>query len=309
MTESSILNLAVSLGRIKLKNPVVMCSGTFSSGIEYLEFYDVSMLGAVTTKSFSLNSKPGNPPPRIWETPCGILNSIGLQNDGIDFFIDQSLPKTKSLGVKIILSIFGQDVDEFEKIALKIKEIQSDLIAAELNLSCPNVKEGGRALGSNPENVEKITTAVSKILSLPLIVKLGSDTDCIVESAKRAKSGGAEAISVTNTIVGTAVDIQTFKPQLGNILGGLSGPAIKPISLAKVYILYKENILPIIGMGGVYSWKDALEFLIMGASAVGVGSANFVNYDAGKKIIEGLKTYLEERNINDINEIIGKVSD
>jgi len=302
-------NLAVCLGRIKLKNPVVMCSGTFSSGIEYSEFYDISVLGAVTTKSFSLNSRPGNPPPRIWETPCGILNSIGLQNDGIDFFIDQSLPKTKSLGIKIILSIFGQDVDEFEKIALKIKEIQSDLIAVELNLSCPNVKEGGRALGSNPENVEKITTVVSKILSLPLIVKLGSDTDGIVESAKRAKSGGAEAISVTNTIVGTAVDIQTFKPQLGNVLGGLSGPAIKPISLAKVYILYKENILPVIGMGGVYSWKDALEFLIMGASAVGVGSANFVNYDAGKKIIEGLKTYLEERNISNINEIIGKVSD
>jgi len=306
LIEGSGINLSVNLGRIKLKNPVVTCSGTFSSGLEYSEFYDVSILGAVTTKSFSFVSRAGNPPPRIWETTCGMLNSIGLQNEGIDFFIKNHLPKIKSLGAKIILSIFGDDPGEFKKIAREVKKVESSLLAVELNLSCPNVKEGGIAFSSMPAEVEKITEAVCKILEIPLIVKLSPNSDSIIESAIRAKCGGAEAVSIINSIVGTAIDIDTFKPRLGNVTGGMSGPAIKPIALAKVYFLAKANILPIIGMGGIYDWRDAVEFLIAGASAIGVGTANFVDYEAGKKIIEGIRNYLSKKGINDINKIIGK---
>ncbi len=306
MTEGSGINLSVNLGRIKLKNPVVTCSGTFSSGLEYSEFYDVGILGAVTTKSFSLGSRAGNPPPRIWETACGMLNSIGLQNEGIDFFIKNHLPEIKSLGAGIILSIFGDNLGEFKKIARKVKKIESSLLAVELNLSCPNVKEGGIAFSSMPAEVEKITEAVCKILEIPLIVKLSPNSDSIIESAARAKCGGAEAVSIINSIVGTAIDIDTFKPRLGNITGGMSGPAIKPIALAKVYFLAKANILPIIGMGGICDWSDAVEFLVAGASAIGVGTANFVDYEAGKKIIDGIRNYLNKKGINDINKIIGK---
>lgn len=299
--------LEVNLGRIRLKNPVIMCSGTFSSGLEYSKFYNISILGAVTTKSFSLQERLGNPPPRICETPCGILNSIGLQNDGIDSFIEKHLPIIKELNLSTILSIFGENEYEFKEIALKVKEFEDKLLAIELNLSCPNVREGGITLDSVPENIEKITSMISEILKIPLIVKLGPEGCNLVESAKRAKNGGAEAISIMNSIVGMAVDIETFKPKLGNILGGLSGPAVKPISLAKVYTLAKENILPIIGMGGIYDWKDAVEFLIVGAKAVGIGSANFVNYRIGEEVIEGIRSYLEKNNIKDINSIIGKI--
>lgn len=312
MTENfafnNAVNLSVSFGKIELANPLIMCSGTFSSGIEYSKFYDIGIIGAVTTKSFSLESKKGNPPPRIWETPCGMLNSIGLQNEGIDFFINKQLPEAKSLGIKIILSIFGDDIGEFEKIVIKVGKIEQLLIAVELNLSCPNIKEGGLSLGSIPEKVEEITSLVCKNLRIPVIVKLSPQPDNIIESAKSAKSGGAEAISIINTIIGTAVDIETFKPRLGNFIGGLSGPAIKPISLAKIYLLYKENVLPIIGMGGIYSYKDVIEFLSVGAAAVGIGTANFIYHDTGKRIIEGLKNYLKEKKINDINEIIGRAA-
>jgi len=306
LIEGRGISLSVNLGRIKLKNPVVTCSGTFSSGLEYSEFYDVSILGAVTTKSFSPGSRAGNPPPRIWETACGMLNSIGLQNEGIDFFIKNHLPKIKSLGTETILSIFGDNPGEFKKIARKVKKIESNLLAVELNLSCPNVKEGGIAFSSMPSEVEKITGAVCKILEIPLIVKLSPNSDSVIESTVRAKCGGAEAISVINSIVGTAIDIDTFKPRLGNVTGGLSGPAIKPIALAKVYFLAKANILPIIGMGGICDWRDAVEFLVAGASAIGVGTANFVDYEAGKKIIEGIRNYLDKKGIDDINKIIGK---
>ncbi|MBC7334166.1 MAG: dihydroorotate dehydrogenase, partial [Actinobacteria bacterium] len=311
-SEGNHPNLEVHLGRIRLKNPVVMCSGTFSSGVEYSRFYDVNILGAITTKSFTLKKRLGNPPPRICETPCGMLNSIGLQNDGIDCFAENHLPALVELGVdtksNIILSVAGQDENEFKEIALKVKEFEDKLLAVELNLSCPNIKEGGKTLDLAPENVEKVTSIVGRILEIPMIVKLSPEGYNLVESARRAKNGGAEAISVMNSIVGMAVDVETFKPKIGNILGGLSGPAIRPISLAKVYTVAREKILPVIGMGGVYTWEDALEFLIVGARAVGIGSANFVNYRVGIEVIQGIASYLERHNIKDINSIIGKIS-
>lgn len=307
MTSNTGKGLSVKLGTIELKNPVIMCSGTFSSGIEYNDLYDVSMLGAVTTKSFSLVPREGNKPPRLCETPAGLLNSIGLENEGIDFFINEHLPVVKRSGFTIILSIFGVDAAQFTNLATKIRKIEDDLLAVELNLSCPNVEKGGITLGSIPDEVENVTAAVRKILNIPVIVKLSPNNNNLAELASRAKNGGAQAISLINTIIGMAIDINTFKPKLGNIIGGLSGPAIKPVAVAKIYNLYKEKILPIIGMGGISDWKDAIEFMLAGASAIGLGTVNFVDYNAGKNILEGIASYMGSKNILNIMDIIGKV--
>ncbi|MCE5330230.1 dihydroorotate dehydrogenase [bacterium] len=298
---------SVKLGSIILKNPIVMCSGTFSSGIEYNDFYDVSIVGAITTKSFSLKPRAGNKPPRLCETPAGLLNSIGLQNEGIDFFINEHLPYTKKSGFNIILSILGTDISEFSDLAVKIRNIEESLIAVELNLSCPNVEKGGMSLGSIPEEVENVTTAVRKILNIPVIVKLSPNNNNLSELARRAKNGGAEVISLINTVIGMSIDINTFKPKLGNITGGLSGPAIKPIALAKIFNLHKEKILPIIGMGGIFGWEDAVEFMLAGANAVGLGMVNFVDLHAGENILDGIINYMSNKNILNISDIIGKV--
>ena len=301
------VGLSVKLGSLKLKNPVITCSGTFSSGIEYNDLYDVSMLGAITTKSFSLKPRIGNKPPRLCETPAGLLNSIGLQNEGIDFFIQEHLPVIKKLGFTVILSILGENTSEFIELAAKIKKFEIDIAAVELNLSCPNIEKGGLSLGSIPEEVENVTIAVRKILDIPVIVKLSPNSNNLSELAARAKNGGAQAVSLINTVVGMAIDINTFKPKLGNITGGLSGPAIKPIAVAKIYNLHKEKILPIIGMGGIFDWKDAIEFMVAGASAVGLGTVNFIDYDAGKNILDGIINYMVNNNIKNISEIIGSV--
>lgn len=310
MTENiseSVPDLSINLGRIKLKNPVITCSGTFASGIEYNQFYNISNLGAVTTKSFSLNKRLGNSPPRLCETAGGMLNAIGLANEGIYYFINEQLPVLKNLQVSIILSIFGEDNDEFLRIAKEVTSIKDDIIAVEMNLSCPNVDKGGIAFCSMPDQVESLINSVREILDIPLIAKLSPNNDNFIETATKARNGGAEAISLVNTVIGTAIDIDNFKPKLGNIFGGLSGPAIKPIALAKVMQLARENILPIIGMGGIFYWQDAVEFMIAGASAVGIGTLNFVEVDAGEKILEGISNYLLKKNINNLSEIIGKV--
>jgi len=299
-------DLSVKVGSIYLKNPVITCSGSFAGGIEYSKFYDISKLGAVTTKSFSLKKKEGNPSPRIWETASGMLNSIGLQNEGIDFFISTQLKDIKNLGAEIILSIFGESAEEFTKIALKIKPILKELKAVELNYSCPNVKAGGMAFCGVPENIRTITSEIKSIIDIPLITKLSPNFGPVTACAIQAKKGGADAVSVINTITGTAFDINTYKPRLANIVGGLSGPAIKPAALLQVYQLAKEKVIPVIGMGGIYSWQDAVEFLIAGASAVGIGTVNFSEPDAGEKIISGINQYLISKNIGSINKIIGK---
>jgi dihydroorotate dehydrogenase (NAD+) catalytic subunit len=299
--------LTVKLGRLKLANPIIACSGTFNFGTEYNQFYDVSMLGAVVTKSYSLRPRQGNPPPRTWETPCGMLNSIGLQNDGIDEFIKTHLPRAEKLNINIILSIFGEDAEEFKEVLSKAAKIKERIAAVELNLSCPNVKEGGTTFSEMPEEVLKIVKSACATIKIPVIAKLSPNHQNISRSAAAAKKGGAEAVSLINTVVGMAVDIETFRPRLGNVLGGLSGPAVRPIAMAKVYCLAREKILPIIGMGGVFDWKDAVEFMAAGAAAVGIGTVNFVRYDAGKKIIEGLKNYVEERRIRNISEIVGRI--
>ncbi len=299
--------LSVKLGKIKLANPVIACSGTFNFGAEYSQFYDVSLLGAVVTKSYSLKPRHGNPPPRTCETPCGVLNSIGLQNDGIEKFIKKHLLQAEKLNINIILSVFGEDAEEFKKVVSKAAEISGRIAAVELNLSCPNIRKGGITFSEAPDEVRKIVKSACSILKIPVIAKLSPNQQNTVKAAAAAKEGGAEAVSLINTVVGMAVDMETFRPKLGNVLGGLSGPAVKPIALAKVYCLAREKILPIIGMGGVFNWKDAVEFMLAGASAVGIGTVNFVQYDAGKRIIEGLKNYIEERRIKNIGEITGRL--
>lgn len=302
-------DMSVELGRIKLKNPIVTSSGTFSHGESHQPFFDISILGAVTTKSYSLQPKKGNPSPRICETASGLLNSIGLQNDGINAFLDFHLGQMKEAGVSIILSIFGKDADEFKKVALKVLDIKSEILAVELNLSCPNVEAGGTSFCSIPEEVGKVVDAVVSMLDIPVIAKLSPNHDNIVEAAATAKKAGAAALSVVNTIIGMSVDHQTAKPLLGNITGGLSGPAIKPVALARVYSLSKEKILPIIGMGGVSDYKDVIEFLLVGASAVSLGTVGLVDYDAGKKMLVGLKKFLMDNRIKDVKNLIGGIKD
>jgi len=299
--------LAVDIGGIHLKNPLIMCSGTFASGIEYNEIYETHIIGAVTTKSFSLKPMSGNKPPRLCETSAGLLNSIGLQNEGIDFFINEQLPLIKKLKINTILSILGISSTEFADIASKIIKIEHELLAVELNLSCPNVNKGGITIGSVPDSVEEVTAVVRKTLNIPVIVKLSPNNDNLADLAKRAKNGGATCVSLINTLIGMAIDIETFKPKLGNVVGGLSGPAIKPVALAKVYSLYKAGILPIIGMGGIFCWQDAVEFMLAGADAFGIGTVNFVEYDAALNILKGLRDFIIKNNLNNISDITGKL--
>ncbi len=306
MSDASAPNLEVVLGDITLSNPVISCSGTFASGIEYGQFYDVGALGAVTTKSFSLQKRQGNPPPRIFETACGMLNSIGLQNEGIDDFLNNHLPVLKERSIRPILSIFGENRTEFEKISAQLTDCCRYIAAVELNLSCPNVEKGGMAFCAFPETVKEVTATVKKMLNIPVIAKLSPNTGRMDLAAEAARDGGASAVSVINTLVGTAFDIHTCRPRLGNVMGGLSGPAIKPVALAHVYKLCVKKIIPVIGMGGIFDWEDAVEFLIAGASAVGIGTANFVDYFAAQKIVDGISRYLKEKNIDHVKKIIGK---
>ncbi len=302
-------DLSVKLGRISLDNPIITSSGTFSHGEDHMDFYDISLLGAITTKSYSLKPKKGNPPPRVCETPSGMLNSIGLQNDGINAFLDSHLGQMKVAGAKIILSIFGKDAEEFKQVALKVLDVKSEILAVELNLSCPNVEAGGVSFCAIPEEVEKVVDAVVSMLDIPVIAKLSPNHDNITQAAEAAKRTGAEALSVINTLIGIAVDIETAKPMLGNVTGGLSGPAVKPVALARIYSLAKQKILPIIGMGGVFDYRDVVEFMLAGASAVSLGTVNLVDYDAGKKILGDLKEYMSEKKINKIESLIGGIKD
>jgi dihydroorotate dehydrogenase (NAD+) catalytic subunit len=308
LTDNNIYetDLSVKIGSICLKNPVISCSGTFAGGLQYSRFYDIAKLGAVTTKSFSMKKKEGNPSPRIWETASGMLNSIGLQNEGIIFFIEKQLEEIRNLGAEIILSIFGESADEFKKIASKIKPVLKHLKAVELNYSCPNVKAGGMAFCGIPENIRTITSEIKSLIDIPLIAKLSPNFGSVTACAIQAKKGGADAVSVINTVTGTAFDINTYKPRLANIVGGLSGPAIKPAALLQVYQLAKEKIIPVIGMGGIYSWQDAVEFLIAGAAAIGIGTVNFSQPDAGERIISGINEYLIAKNRRSVKDIIGK---
>jgi len=297
-----LINLSISIGSLKLKNPIMLASGVWE--IQLSEMFDFSILGAVVLKGVNLKGKIGNLPPRIVETPCGMLNSIGLENPGTDKLIS-NINDYKALNVPIIANIFGNSADEYGEVARRLLNYVDGF---EINISCPNVKESGIIFGRDPGSAFDITKKVrNSIGNKPLIVKLTPDSDKILEVAKAAEDGGADAISSSNTFTGLAIDIETFKPMLGGLSGGLSGPAIKPLSIYRVWTLSKQIGIPIIGIGGIISPEDAIEYFIAGASAVQIGSGLFRNPTLPVEVVEGLIKYLEKRHINSINNIIGKL--
>ncbi len=303
MKSKTVPRMAVHLGRLKLKNPVMTASGTFGYGEEYADYVDLNKLGAVVVKGLSLKPRLGNPPPRIMETTGGMLNSVGLQNIGVDAFIENKLPFLRKYDTAVIANIYGETYDEFKKVAKKLNAARG-VHALEVNISCPNVKSGGVIFGSDPKIAARVTKTVKEETSLPVIVKLTPNVTDIVAVARAVEKAGADAISLINTLTGMSVDLKTRKPHLKNITGGLSGPAIKPVALRMVWDVVQMVSIPVIGIGGIMTARDALEFLIVGAQAVQIGTANFVNPHATLEVIEGMRQYLAANKIKDINEII-----
>ncbi len=287
-----------------MKNPVMVASGTFGYGEEYKSFFDLSELGAIVAKSITLFPKAGNRPPRIFETPSGMLNAIGLQNIGLERFIIEKMPFLRSLGIPVIVSISGEEIDEYVELASELSNIEG-VSGIEVNISCPNVARGGMMFGSDPAMTYELVKSVRSATNLPLIVKLSPNVTNITSIASAAEHAGANIISLINTLLGMAVDINTRRPKLKNITGGLSGPAIRPIAVRMVWQVARAVKLPLIGMGGIMNAQDALEFIITGASAIAVGTANFVNPVSAKEIISGIETFLIQNNINSIKELIG----
>lgn len=290
-----------------MKNPVMVASGTFGYGEEYKSFFDLSELGAIVAKSITLFPKAGNDPPRIYETPSGMLNAIGLQNVGLERFIIEKMPFLRSLGIPVIVSISGEEIDEYAELASQLSNVKG-VSGIEVNISCPNVARGGMMFGSDPAMTYELVKYVRSSTNLPLIVKLSPNVTNIISIASAAEHAGANIISLINTLLGMAVDIHTRRPRLKNITGGLSGPAIRPIAIRMVWQVAKAVKVPLIGMGGIMNAQDALEFIITGASAVAVGTANFVNPVSTKEIISGIEDFLIQNNINSIKELVGTLN-
>jgi len=296
--------LAVNIGGIRMKNPVATASGTFGFGPEYAPYLDLNRLGAIVVKGITLLPRDGNPTPRLAETPAGILNSIGLQNPGVDRFILEALPFLTNYNLPVIVNIAGDTVSDYALIAEKLSRAPG-VAGLEVNISCPNVKKGGMQFGSDPAMAAEVTGAVKASTDLPVIIKLSPNVTSIVAVAEKVAKAGADALSMINTLLGMAIDIRKRRPVLGNVLGGLSGPAIKPVAVRAVWQVYRELKLPIIGMGGIMTAEDAIEFILAGATAVAVGTANFINPRATMDVLEGIKNYLNENGIKDINEVVG----
>ncbi len=306
MPKKKNIDLKVQIGKLKLKNPVMTASGTFGYGDEYAEFVDLNKLGAIVVKGLSLKPKQGNPPPRIVETPSGMLNAIGLQNIGIDNFIKKKMPFLRESKTKVIANFFGDSINEYVKAAEKLSTVKG-IDALEMNISCPNKQAGWIVFGTDPKVTNRVVSAVRKSTKLPLIVKLSPNVTDISLMAQVAEDAGADALSLINTLSGMAIDIQSRKPKLANITGGLSGPAIKPIALRMVWECYKKVNIPIIGMGGIISSDDAIEFILAGASAIAVGTANFINPAITKDIIKGIRSYMTDEGVSSIKDIIGAI--
>jgi len=296
-------NLKVNIADVELKNIVMTASGTFGSGKEYSEFVDLNKLGAVVVKGVSHKAWKGNPPPRIAETYGGMLNSIGLQNPSAEVFIKEDLPFLKKFDTRVIVNLCGHTLEEYIEVTKDFRDVDVDLL--ELNISCPNVSEGGIAFGTDAIMVEKVVSEVKKHAKQPLIVKLSPNVTDIVSIAKAAENGGADAISLINTLIGMKIDIHKRKPLLANKIGGLSGPAIKPVAVRMVYLVSKAIKIPVIGMGGIMTGEDAIEFIMAGATAIAVGTANFTNPYATMDILKGVEDFMRTNRIKDLSEIRG----
>lgn len=299
------MNTKVNLAGVELKNPVMTASGTFGSGAEYSEFVDLGRLGAVVTKGVANVPWPGNSTPRIAETCGGMLNAIGLQNPGMEVFCRRDIPFLKQYDTKIVVNVCGKTPEDYCQVVERLAQEPVDLL--EINISCPNVKEGGIAFGQNPKSAEAITAAVKRVARQPVIMKLSPNVTDITEMARAVEAGGADAVSLINTITGMKIDVNRRTFALANRTGGLSGPAIKPVAVRMVYQVANAVKLPIIGMGGIATAEDALEFILAGATAVSVGTANFRNPCAGAEIAAGIEAYMKEQKVEDIRELIGAV--
>lgn len=306
-TGNSIPSLAVSIGGLNLKNPVMPASGTFGYGEEYAPFADLNRLGAVVTKGISLRPRAGNPPPRIMETPAGMLNAVGLQNVGVRAFVAEKLPYLRRFDVPVIVNIFGEAVDEYAAVAEELSKA-GGVHALEVNISCPNVKKGGIAFGARPESAAEVTAAVRGSTDLPVIVKLTPNVTDIVEIALAVESAGAHALSLINTLLGMSVDVERRVPHLANVTGGLSGPAVRPVAVRMVWQVAGRVKVPVIGVGGIADAAGALEFLIAGALAVQVGTGQFMNPRTILDVIEGIEAYLVRHDMRDVRDLIGSLA-
>lgn len=300
-------DLSVQIGSLRLKNPVTVASGTYGYGLEYAPFYDPARLGGLFLKGLTLHDRPGNPPQRLVETPSGLINAIGLQNVGYKRFLDEKLPLLEGLPTAIMANICGESIEEYVRIAEGLSAYPR-IDAFELNISCPNVDKGCIVFGSDPRQTEAVTRAVVQASDRPVIVKLSPNVTSIATMARAAEAGGAAGLSVINTIVALAIDVKTRRPKIANITGGLSGPAIRPIAVRMVWEASRAVGIPVVGMGGITDANDALEFIIAGASAVSVGTANFVNPTAPVEILDGIEAYLVEQGLGSVRELVGTLN-
>ncbi len=298
------VNLTVKISNLIFKNPVLTASGTFGYGIEYARYVDLNKLGGFIVKGLSLYEKAGNKPPRIVETPCGMLNAIGLQNVGVDRFIEEKLPKLEDYSTHVIANIYGTEVEEFVKLA-EILDGQNKISALEVNVSCPNVSAGGVLFGKDPDMVYVLTASIKKVTMKPVIVKLTPNVEDISFVAQAAQSAGADAVSLINTITGMVIDVKTRKPFLANKTGGLSGPAIYPVGVRMVYEVYEKVKIPIIGVGGIYNVNVALQYIMAGASLIEIGTANFVDPSVSIQIIKGIEEFLASEDIDSVSKLVG----
>ena len=303
MTANNLLNTKVSIGNLKLKNPVMTASGTFGYGLEFDEYMDLNSIGAIIVKGLSMDPVKGNKTPRLVETTAGIINAIGLQNIGVEAFLSDKLPKLKKYNTPVIVNVYGTSVEKYISVAERLED--TEVAAIEVNISCPNVKKGGLAFAADKQAIKAMLKGIKKVYTKPVIIKLSPNVGPLETIAKLCEDNGADSLSLINTIVGMSVDIAGRKPRLSNIYGGLSGPAIKPVALAFVHKVSKVVKIPLIGIGGIMNWRDAVEFIMAGATAVQIGTANFREPDASQKVAEGIASYMRKNGIKDIKQITG----
>jgi dihydroorotate dehydrogenase (NAD+) catalytic subunit len=299
-------DLNVKIGKLAFKNPVLTASGTFGYGLEYADFVDLSKIGGIFVKGTTLHPREGNDYPRMAETPSGMLNAVGLQNKGVDYFISHIYPEIKNIDTNVMVNVSGSTIDDYVACSEKINALEK-IPAIELNISCPNVKQGGMAFGTNCKSAAEVVKAVRKVYHKLLIVKLSPNVTDITEIARTAEAEGADAVSLINTLLGMAIDAEKRKPVLSTITGGLSGPSVKPVALQMVYRTAKSVKIPVIGLGGISNWKDAVEFILAGATAIQIGTYNFIDPTISEKVVEGIDDYLNRHGFKSLREIIGRL--
>lgn len=297
-------NLNVKIGQLEMKNPVMTASGTFGYGEEYADFIDITKIGGIIVKGTTLHKREGNPYPRMAETPSGMLNAVGLQNKGVDYFVNHIYPRIKQIDTQMIVNVSGSAIEDYVATAERINELDK-IPAIELNISCPNVKQGGMAFGVTTQGAEEVTRAVREVYKKTLIVKLSPNVTSISDIAKAAEQGGADSISLINTLLGMAIDAEKRQPILSTVTGGMSGAAVKPIALRMVWQVAKAVGIPVIGLGGIMNWKDAVEFILAGATAIQIGTANFIDPTVSLKVVEGINDYLNRHGFSSVTDIVG----